>query len=121
MNHQIFLDTEGFIEIKVIGPVSEANSLEMGEKIYRLASEIHGRGGEVNILVDSSQEGSWGDVVPQLFAIVFKTINFRRGAIFGATAEVTALQKKVVESAGIKEKGKVFATRPEAVAWLSEK
>lgn len=120
MTYRAFINHQGFIEIKIVGSGNINEFSRLGQEIIRLAMSIEDKGKKVKILIDSSEELSYGEEVVHLLAMIFKDADFEKGAIFGSNPEILKLQTKVAKSANIKDRGKVFTTRQEAEVWLSQ-
>ena len=120
MDHKIFRHQEGHIEIECAETFTETNITKLAKEFVRLSTEIEDVGKAVKVLVNSSRVKRWYGSVHDLLVIIFKDIEFRKLATFGANREILYLQHEVAINAEVQDRAKSFNTRQEAKVWLFE-
>ena len=116
MQDQIFLNPDGFIEIKLIGDQTP----EMFQNIYAdyqgIEEKLRAEGKPILALFDASQETGFSLSSNKAALEILEQANYDRIAMYAVPHyKVT---EGIIAATGKSDNTKLFATREEALAWL---
>ncbi len=120
MKHQIFINPKNVIEVRVLGDVTFDDVNFLGQQVIQNISLLEDKGHLVNILIDYVKTGNIEALAIPLARTIAKNLDFHKIAgIDSANANTTVIEE-AAKTAKIENRLRLFKTRAEAEAWLSE-
>lgn len=119
MNHNIFLNEKGLIELRIGGEVSITEAVDLGRQGMSLITELEDQNKPVLFLLDSTNSPpEMSEPTIRMSAVIFKAVHFNFAASYGASPQARQRQETILRLAGKTDIFKAFETRTEAETWL---
>lgn len=120
MENEVFINSKGFIEVRVCNVLTIPVAVTIGYKVLQLSSQLEKNNLPTIILLDSSCVKSWSPDANKMVEIILKNIEMKKVATFGANDAVKAAHHKIISNTHKEDVIKVFSTRESAEKWLME-
>lgn len=120
MEHQIFINSNNFIEAHIIGNVSSAEIVNLGQRLVSFVTILENGGHKINILIDYTRGTNTDEFAVTLAKSIVKSLQFHKVAGFDANESTTKIVKEITKTSNLENKIRLFQTRQEAETWLKE-
>lgn len=115
---QAYINEDGFIFVRCEGDLDEQTFTQAYEVTEKLVHELIRQGEPVNILAEVDGVGKVNQFVRESIVQVFRTWNYRKIAIFGASLYLRQIISLLILATGCQQSVRVFETEAAARMWL---
>lgn len=120
MKHTVEINSNNVIEAHLSGDVTFDDVNNLGQMVIKNATLLDDRGFLVNILIDYAEAGNTEELAVSLGKTIAKNLEFHKIAAINSSEANTKIVEDVAKEAKVEDRMRLFKTRAEAEAWLSE-
>jgi hypothetical protein len=115
----VFLNDQGVIELRIAGLGSPEVDLEVGKKMFTLATQLQDQLRPVRLLCDFTHWLGDERTSTVLRGAIATDLGVEKVAVFGIREQLMPLIQNSAAAGGVGGRIKFFPTRAEAEAWLN--
>ena len=119
MINKVYIDSDGLLQILVVGDQTAASVQEMGDKLRFCIQQLRQEGRPVLILDNLLQMGATPSAVRREVAHLAKTLDFDRAVMVGGGSAAMRLGTNLMLRAVGRSNTRYFASLESARVWLS--
>jgi UDP-N-acetylmuramyl pentapeptide synthase len=118
MANKVYINSDGLIEIEVIGDQTPASIQEMGRQVARLCATLRAKGRPVLVLDNLKQLGDTTPEARREVAQLARTLDYDRAAMLGEASAMMRHGTNLMLRAIGRANTRFFASREAAYIWL---